>query len=174
ASLQIEFSTQASQVDESIEPDEPAAVAARRLACAKAAAVAVQHPQAVIVASDTCMQVDGRIAGKPADRKHAVRMLKSWAGCRAAVCTALCVVGSRGSISLLRSGWIDFAACQDEQIEAYLAASPGALQAEGALSINEAGALLCRAIGEDEPGTIAGLPMISLCRMLAEQRIKLP
>ena len=174
AALQIGFSVQVSEVDESRRQGENAAAAALRLAAAKASAVCQKHPKATVVAADTCMQVDGRIAGKPADREDARSMLKSCAGRRAVVYTALCVVGGRGSGSLLRSGRIDFGPCPDERIEACLDASPGALQAEGAFAVSEAGALLCSAIDEDEPGTIAGLPMISLCRMLGEQGFELP
>ena len=174
SSLQVDFSVAASGIDESRRPGEEADRAALRLAVAKADAVRSNHPQAVIVAADTCMQVSGRIAGKPVDLADARRMLGSFSGRRAVVHTALCVAGSMGRSSLLRSGCLDFGPCTDQQIDCCLAASPGAMQAEGAFAVDEAGALLCTAIREDEPGTIAGLPMISLCRMLGGQGIELP
>ena len=174
AALQVSFSIHVSKISEGFRQGEKADQAALRLAAAKADSVGNNYPQAVVVAADTCIQVDGRIAGKPADRENAGRMLKSCSGRQASVYTALCVSGNKGISSLLRVGRLDFRIFADEQIDFYLDASPGALQAEGAFAVDEAGALLCAGISEDEPGTIAGLPMISLCRMLAKQGVELP
>jgi septum formation protein len=52
----------------------------RRLAIAKAVAVAARHPGALVLGADTTVAVDGDILGKPADAADAARMLRRLAG----------------------------------------------------------------------------------------------
>lgn len=72
-------------------PAESLATYVRRLASAKAAAVAGQGVTGTIVACDTLSEVDGTTLGKPADRADARRMLESLAGRRHRVVSGVCV-----------------------------------------------------------------------------------
>jgi septum formation protein len=62
---------------EAILPDENPEDMVRRLALAKAQAVAKLHPRAFILGADTTVVVDGAILGKPNDELDAQRMLST-------------------------------------------------------------------------------------------------
>ena len=63
----------------------------RRLARAKADAVAVTVSSGILLACDTLSEVDGRPLGKPADRADAERMLRSLSGRVHRVVTGVCL-----------------------------------------------------------------------------------
>ncbi len=174
ASLKLQFAAEPSGIDETPQPGEIPAELAVRLAAAKASAVALRRPEAVVIAADTCMELKGTPAGKPADWAAAVAMLRSCAHQTCKVATALHVACGDANSSWLRWGIVRFGACSNETIERSLDASPSALHAEGAFAVDEAGPMLCEEISEDEPGTIAGMPMIALCAALRERGYPLP
>src|SRR4051812_36595554 len=61
---------------------------AERLARGKAAVIAREAPDAVVIGSDTIVVVDGDVLGKPADEDEAKRMLARLAGRSHVVMTA--------------------------------------------------------------------------------------
>jgi len=75
ARLGLDFEVCVADVDERPSPGEAATELARRLSLAKARAVVPQRPQALIIAADTLVVVDGDILGKPADAREAYAML---------------------------------------------------------------------------------------------------
>jgi septum formation protein len=82
-------------------PEETLADYVRRLALAKARAVA-DAPRAaplegIVLACDTLAEVDGRPLGKPADRDDARRMLRELSGRRHRVVSGVCVWPPDGS-----------------------------------------------------------------------------
>ena len=80
ASLGLTFSVRHADVDESLLPSESAFDAAERLARAKAVAVREVAPDALVVAADTLVVLEGAALGKPRDRADARRMLSALAG----------------------------------------------------------------------------------------------
>mgnify|MGYP006273072525 CR=1 FL=1 len=72
-------------------PTEPLEAYVRRLAAAKAAAVAATGVGGTILACDTLSEVDGATLGKPADRADARRMLLALSGRRHRVVTGVCL-----------------------------------------------------------------------------------
>ena len=52
----------------------------RMLAERKGAPVALKNPDALVISSDTLVELDGVPLGKPADREDAVRMLRALSG----------------------------------------------------------------------------------------------
>ena len=62
-------------IDETVLTTESPRLAAKRLALAKAGAVAARHPDAFVIGADTIVCVGRRILGKPADLPEAARML---------------------------------------------------------------------------------------------------
>lgn len=74
--LGLDFAADAADVDESENhADEPAQTVCR-LSQLKARAVALRHPQSVVVGADTIVALDGQVLGKPADPADAVAMLR--------------------------------------------------------------------------------------------------
>jgi MAF protein len=88
--LGVSFRRAVSQVDETQRPGEDPYACAVRLAREKAADVAAQSEDGeLVIGGDTIVVLDGMILGKPIDRTHAIRTLKTLAGKRHTVCTAL-------------------------------------------------------------------------------------
>ncbi len=69
---------------------------ARRLACAKAGAVAERHPGAFVLGADTVVAVGRRVLEKPADAREAGRFLALLSGRRHRVIGGVCVIDPEG------------------------------------------------------------------------------
>ena len=86
------FRVDAADVDEAVLADEAPETYVARVALAKARAVAARHaPEAVILAADTTVAIDGEILGKPMDGGDAARMLSRLSGTAHDVWTAVVV-----------------------------------------------------------------------------------
>jgi septum formation protein len=109
-------------VDEAIEPDEAPAEYVERLARDKAAAVMVGHsePDAVVLAADTTVVVDGLILGKPAGALEAAQMLRLLSGRQHEVLTGVAVGCSGVLVSDVARTSVSFLSLSDEEISAYV------------------------------------------------------
>jgi septum formation protein len=74
--LGFSFEVAASDVDETPDEGTPAEDIPRALAIRKALAVSPLRPGALVLASDTLVELDGEVLGKPRDEAEAVSMLK--------------------------------------------------------------------------------------------------
>ena len=63
--LGLVFDIYSPDIDESVQAGESVAHYVERLACAKAEAVQLQYPDAIVIAADTSLGVDQEILGKP-------------------------------------------------------------------------------------------------------------
>ena len=165
--LRLPFSVIASDVDELALPDEAPAPLARRLALAKAQAVAAQHPECVVIGSDQVADLNGEALGKPGNHARAVAQLQRMRGQTVIFQTAVAVVcqASGFAQSELAQVKVQFRDLSDDQIERYLLAErpydcAGSAKSEG-LGI----ALLAR-IDNDDPTALVGLPLIRTCQLL--------
>jgi septum formation protein len=79
-------------IDERPYPNEPADVYVRRLALAKAEAVAQYHPCAVVLGADTIVTIDRDLLGKPRDRDEAWQMVRRLSGNMHEVVTGVAVL----------------------------------------------------------------------------------
>ena len=78
--LGLPFEVAAPEVDETPQPGETPAALARRLALAKARAVARRFPQALVIGSDQVADLDGEPLGKPGDHARATAQLRRMRG----------------------------------------------------------------------------------------------
>lgn len=76
-SMGVGFIIDPADVDESVVGDESAVEYVARVSALKAERVANRHPDAVVLAADTTVDLDGRIMAKPIDADDAVEMLMS-------------------------------------------------------------------------------------------------
>ena len=90
------FTVAPADLDETPEPGEAPAAYVRRLAEAKARAVAASRPGAVVLGADTTVVVDGDLLGKPVDDADAAAMLTRLQGRAHDVLTGVAVVGPAG------------------------------------------------------------------------------
>lgn len=171
--LRVPFSVRAPEVDETPLPAETPPDLARRLALAKAQAVAEIHPEAVVIGSDQVADLNGQALGKPGTHARAVAQLQAMRGKMVVFQTALSVVCLATGFSQTELAQVNvtFREFSDAQIEAYLLAEKpydcaGSAKSEG-LGI----ALLSR-IDNDDPTALVGLPLIRTCKLIEAAGIR--
>lgn len=171
--LDLSFDCDSPDIDETpLEGESPKDMVAR-LAKLKAQAIAVRHPQSIIIASDQCATLDGKIIGKPGDHKSAVKQLQEARGRTVTFYTSLCVFNAATNQfeECIEPFYVYFRALTDSQIENYLQKEQpyncaGSFKSEG-LGIS----LFDRLEGND-PNTLIGLPLIQLIKMLERFHIQ--
>jgi septum formation protein len=111
-------------IDETPLPSELPAEHAKRLALAKAAAVAPRHPQAYILAADTVVACGRRILPKADTRVTAESCLKMLSGRRHRVIGGLCVIAPTGKRGVrIVTSQVVFKRLSPDERAAYLASS---------------------------------------------------
>lgn len=114
--FRVEVSGADERVDEVLSPEELVA----RLAEKKAAEVAARFPEAVVIGSDTVVELDGEILGKPHDPDEAASMLRRLSGREHRVHTAVQILSPLGSRSLVSTAEVSFAPMTDREIDWYV------------------------------------------------------
>ena len=165
--LRLPFTVEPPHVDETPRSGEMPAELARRLAAAKAAAVAARHPAAIVIGSDQVADLDGEPLGKPGNHANAVAQLRRMSGRTVVFQTAVSVVCQEAGFAghELAPVRVRFRTLGEAEIEAYLRAEQpydcaGSAKSEGL------GIALLDAIESDDPTALVGLPLIRTCRML--------
>ena len=173
--LQLSFSVSAPEVDEAALPGEMPVELARRLALAKAQAVATRFPEAVVIGSDQVAELDGEALGKPGTHERAVAQLRRMQGRSVIFHTAVAVVCRSSGFEQqdLAPVRVMFRTLSENEIERYLRAEQpydcaGSAKSEGL------GIALLEAIESDDPTALVGLPLIRTCRMLRAAGIRVP
>jgi septum formation protein len=167
ARLRVPFEVCAPQVDETPLPGEAPPDLARRLALAKAQAVAKLHPDAVVIGSDQVADLNGQALGKPGTHERAVAQLQCMRGQSVLFHTAVAVVRASTGYAQVDVACVTvrFRELSDQQIENYLRAETpydcaGSAKSEGL------GIALLSSIDSDDPTALIGLPLIRTCRMI--------
>ena len=172
--LRIPFETASPDVDETPHSNESPKDLALRLALAKARAVALKHPDAVVIGSDQVADLDGIPLGKPGNHTNAILQLQRMRGKTVIFQTALSVVciATGYERTDLAEVKVKFRDLSDAEIETYLRAEEpydcaGSAKSEGL------GISLLDAIDNDDPTALIGLPLIRTCQLLREAGVKL-
>ncbi|MDQ2858548.1 MAG: Maf family protein [Candidatus Eremiobacteraeota bacterium] len=174
ASLGIDVRVVVSNVVEGARPGYGPRELAALHASAKAGAVARTEPQALVVAADTVVDLDGTIVGKPRDAREAAEILAALAGREHVVHTAYVVLDSANShrIAQTHSTRVWFAPLERATIDAYVATGEP-LDKAGAYGIQGRGAALVERI-EGDFYTVMGFPLGDFVRRLPELGYALP
>jgi septum formation protein len=120
------FQVLPADVDETRLPQEAAEDYVRRVAPAKAHAVAdparEAGERAIVIAADTIVLAEGQILGKPKDADDARRMLRLFSGRTHVVLTALCVINIPTGKELLHveETRVEFLKMSEAEIESYI------------------------------------------------------
>ena len=172
--LRIPFETASPDVDETPHSNESPKDLALRLALAKARAVALKHPEAIVIGSDQVADLEGAPLGKPGNHTNAILQLQRMRGKTVIFQTALSVVciATGYERTDLAEVKVKFRDLSDAEIETYLRAEEpydcaGSAKSEGL------GISLLDAIDNDDPTALIGLPLIRTCQMLREAGVKL-
>jgi septum formation protein len=172
--LRVPFDVVSPNMDETPLAGEAPQALAVRLALAKAKAVAILHPNAVVIGSDQVADLNGEPLGKPGNHARAVLQLQRMRGQTVVFQTAVSVVciASNFEQTELAQIKVRFRDLSDIEIEAYLRAEEpydcaGSAKSEGL------GIALLDAIDSDDPTALIGLPMIRTACLLRAAGIDL-
>mgnify|MGYP001558937733 CR=1 FL=1 len=163
------FEVVAARVDELRQTGEQAEAYVRRLAEAKARAVAGGvSPPAIVIAADTVVVMNGEVLGKPASAEDAAQMLRRLGGRSHQVLTGLAVLRILGGAARVEveTTQVTFAPLTETEIEAYVV-SGEPLDKAGAYAIQGRGGRFVARV-EGCYFNVVGLPLARLYRMLSE------
>jgi septum formation protein len=116
----IEVEVLPAHIDETARKGEPADAYVRRIADAKARAVAARVPDGIILAADTTVVVDEIMLGKPEDDADAKRMLRMLSGRSHDVLTAVSVTRAGTVLTDIERTAVEFAPMTEFEIEWYV------------------------------------------------------
>lgn len=151
------------RMDRALSPDQ----LVERISLEKAqAAQVLAGPEAIIIAADTVVTLDGAVLGKPRDEADAVRMLAALSGRRHHVYTGLTVLRGDAADTGHEVAEVSFRALTSQEILDYVSTGEP-LDKAGAYGIQGYGALLVEGIRGDY-FNVVGLPLCRLGRMLAQ------
>ena len=170
--LRLPFEVLAPEVDESALGNEAPAALAQRLALAKARAVALRRPEAVVIGSNQVADLDGQALGKPGTHERAVQQLRRMRGHTVHFHTAVAVlrVESGFEQTALSSVAVSFRALGDDEIEHYLRTEQP-FDCAGSAKCETLGIALLERIDSDDPTALVGLPLIRTCELLRQAGI---
>jgi len=140
---------------------------AMHLSAGKARDVAARHMDALVIAADTFIVLEGRILGKPGTADEAEQMLRAMSGKEHSVITGFTVLDSESKREVSR--WVEtrvrFREISDDEITSYVETGEP-LDKAGAYGIQQRGAALVERV-EGDYLNVVGLPLEELKKVLA-------
>lgn len=165
-----EFKILVDNSDEVVEDGVPPEETVRRLALQKATNVADKADNdALIIAADTMVFINGKVLGKPANETEARDMLRILSGREHYVCTGIAVVDKKNDKTFcdFERTVVHFKPLSDEEIEKYIK-SGEPMDKAGAYGIQDIGALFVDWIKGDY-FNVVGLPICKLAQVLKRE-----
>ena len=172
--LSVPFSVVSPSIDETPQQGESPEKFVVRVAREKALEVARRRPEAMVLAADTIVTIDGEILGKPADERDAVRMLRRLSGQQHSVYTAVCLIVCNQvdqRIEGLERTDVWFSAMTEADIEDYVRRE-SVLDKAGAYAIQGYASVYIPKI-EGNYLSVIGLPLSLVFSMLRKAGVKL-
>ena len=165
--LHLPFQAMSPDVDETPLAGEAPAALAERLALAKAQALALRFPDAVVIGADQVADVDGVAIGKPGSHERATEQLRAMSGRTIVFQTAMAVVRAATGFAEVRRVPVSvrFRTLADDEIEFYLRTEQP-YDCAGSAKCETLGIALLDAIESDDPTALIGLPLIQTSALL--------
>ena len=160
--------------EEILSPHHSPSEQTRQIAQDKAQSVAKQHPKDLVIGSDTVIEIEGKLLGKPGNMKEAEIMLRNLRGKCHQVHTGVAVIhqAKKVSIDFVETAQVWIKSFGEKTLKAYLETKES-LGKAGAYSIQGEGAQLIEKVEGDYP-TIVGLPLWRTGKILEEQGVVFP
>ena len=172
--LCIPFDVVRPEVDEAPLSGESPLALARRLAAAKAEAIATREGDAWVIGSDQVAELDGRPLGKPGNRDAALAQLASMSGRSVAFRTAVSVMHrDLGRFDAIDTTVVRFRGLAAEEIARYVDIEQP-FDCAGSFKSEGLGIVLFDAIETSDPTALVGLPLIATARLLRQAGFALP
>ncbi len=172
--LQVRFETAEPAFTEEPRRDLPAEDQARFFAESKARSCVGRFPDALVLASDTLIAVDGEVLGKPADARDAQAILARLRNREHLIHTAVALLRERDGVRDLAVDTVRVSMqnLTDAQIAAYVRTTEGMGKA-GAYAIQGSGANLVAQI-EGDFTAVVGLPLNLVAGLLRARGVIIP
>jgi septum formation protein len=164
-SLGVRFEVFAPDVDEHRHPNEEPYDYVSRLARAKAESAVASD--AVVVAADTIVVIDGQILGKPGHPEEAKNMLRRLAGVTHEVLTGVAVARMTDIVQVVtavESTLVKFLPMTEEEMADYVA-SGEPMDKAGSYALGGLGSIFVEAV-HGSPSSVIGLPLHTTARLL--------
>ena len=159
-----DFTVKVSDVDESAITAPTPAGLAKALARAKCLAVAETEPEALVLGSDTVVEFEGEVFGKPKNRQDAQRMLQALSGKRHYVLSGGCMAQGDHIETFVVSSAVDFFPIEEADLQGYIDTKEPYDKA-GGYAIQGHAAVWCKGI-EGCYYNIMGLPVSQVAQAL--------
>jgi septum formation protein len=171
ALLGLPFEVIAPPFEEQISPSQSIADEVRAFAIGKARSVALDHPEAIVIGSDTMIALDGAKMGKPGGLADARRMLRALSGKTHRIYTAVALIdgAAERALDIVEEVSVKMAPFSEKEIDMYLACNES-LDKAGAYSIQGRGATLIEAISGDYLAAV-GMPLKPIADYLASRGV---
>ena len=128
-----------------------------------------QGDDALVIAADTIVWLDGKLLGKPHSEEEAFAMLRRLSGKSHEVYTGVSVIDAEGTLCEAERSTVHFRAISDEEIRRYIATGEP-MDKAGAYGAQGKGALFVRMI-EGDFFNVMGLPLCLLGQMLLKKGV---
>jgi len=171
--LGVEFETRVSNIDETRNDGESPAELVRRLAHAKASAVAAAEPDAVVIGGDQVAALGDRVLGKPGDRPGAIAQLQEMSGRKVVYLSGLALIGPDVKRIDIVPTTLRFRSLRRAEIERYVDQDQP-FDCAGAMRSESRGITLLRALTSEDPSALIGLPLIRLAEWLRDVGFEVP
>ena len=177
ARLNIPFECHSPNIDESPLDQESAINLVERLTIEKAFVVHNERiknndKNALIISSDQVAVLGDHILGKPHTYQNAVNQLSDFSGKKVSFLTGLCLFNQDDQTYQyqLNEYHVYFRKLTRQEIDNYITIEQP-LNCAGSFKCEGLGVTLFEKMEGDDPNSLIGLPLISLCRFLREQGI---
>lgn len=158
AAAGVSFEVKVSPAEEIHDPSMPLAELCEHNARLKAQAVALEHPDAVVIGADTLVWIDDTALGKPTSLKEAQTMLQRLSGRSHSVCTGVCLCLPGGGCEVFHAVTsVQFHDLDQRAIDDYLSLVH-TLDKAGGYAIQEHGERIVRGISGSY-SNVVGLPV---------------
>ena len=134
----------------------------------KALDIAHKHPKALVIGADTVVALNGKIFGKPKDKKEAVKILQKLSGRKHQVTTGVSVIylSQQKIISTATTSEVYFKKLKSKDILEYVE-SGSPLDKAGSYGIQDIGQKFVKKI-EGDLDNIVGLPIKTLKKLMLQ------
>ena len=174
-SLGVSFECHSPNIDETPLYQECATDLVERLSIAKAFAVHHDRQQkglvedTAIITSDQVATLHGNILGKPHTEENAIKQLTTFSGEKVTFLTGLCVFDQHTQTYQysLNEYYVYFRDLSPREIQQYISIEQP-LDCAGSFKCEGLGVCLFEKMEGNDPNSLIGLPLISLCRQLRE------
>ncbi len=173
--LRLNFDVVAPDVDESPNSDEDPEALVKRLAVAKARAVATRVENALIIGADqVAVNAIGDVIGKPESHEHAVEQLRQASANWTTLYTGVALLNNQSEQIQCDAVPIKvlFRELTENEIENYLRTEQP-YDCTGSVKVEGLGIALLSRLEGDDPSAIIGLPLIRLVQMLKNEGIEI-